>query len=419
MVENPKRVCLVTSAHISYNPRLLKEADALQEAGYAVRVVAMNVESVKAGYDLRLMEQRAWRLERVNAQRKSVRGWYCWLWSGLRQRAFQRFYLGCGVGLERAYSRYYSELRRLAARERADLFLAHNLAALPPAAAAARRWGAKLGFDAEDFHRGEVRENDPAHALSRQLTAAVEEKYLPRCAHLTAASDGIADAYAQVLRVRRPVTVLNTFPLRDRDGRVLPEELARERCGGRMSLYWFSQVIGPDRGLQDALQALALLPEHVHLHLRGGWTAEGEQQLRNLIRQLRIESRVHILPPTAPEELVQRASQHDVGLALETGHTPNRRIAVTNKLLLYFAAGLAIAASDVPGQRAILENSPGAGFLYPVGDAAALAAGLRDWAESPGRLEAARAKAFEWGQMRFCWEREKEKLLRAVSDSLG
>ncbi len=44
-----RRICLVTSAHVSYNPRLLKEADALHQTGYAVRVVAMELEPDKTG----------------------------------------------------------------------------------------------------------------------------------------------------------------------------------------------------------------------------------------------------------------------------------------------------------------------------------------------------------------------------------
>jgi hypothetical protein len=38
MSHDDKRICLVSPSHS--NPRLVKEADALHEAGYAVRVVA-------------------------------------------------------------------------------------------------------------------------------------------------------------------------------------------------------------------------------------------------------------------------------------------------------------------------------------------------------------------------------------------
>src|SRR5580692_10063341 len=36
----PCRVCLITPGHLSTNPRIVKEADALSEAGYEVTVIA-------------------------------------------------------------------------------------------------------------------------------------------------------------------------------------------------------------------------------------------------------------------------------------------------------------------------------------------------------------------------------------------
>src|SRR5713101_5110644 len=85
-----KSACLVTSQHVSYNPRLLKEADALHEAGYSVRVVAMRMEPAKADWDKRLMSSRQWRLETLNACPANFAGRLTWLKGGLRQRVHQR-----------------------------------------------------------------------------------------------------------------------------------------------------------------------------------------------------------------------------------------------------------------------------------------------------------------------------------------
>jgi len=109
-----------------------------------------------------------------------------------------------------------------------------------------------------------------------------------------------------------------------------------------LSLYWYSHVIGHDRGLQDALDAIALLGSGVRLHVRGTLAAGRANPVAVNARALGIENEVHFLPPVPPDELVERAAQHDVGLAVETGETENRRIAVTNKILSYFLAGLAV-----------------------------------------------------------------------------
>ena len=414
------RICLLTSAHLSYNPRLLKEADALHEAGYDVRVVAMWLQAEKVSWDKQLMASRNWRLETVNACQDNLLGYVNWVKGALRQKLYQgsKLLLKTRTGMENAYRPYLPELSQLAARNSADLFIAHNLQALPAAAAAARRWQAKFGFDAEDFHRGETHENSKAEIVHRRLVEGIEQKYIPQCQHLTAASDGIGAAYMAALGVRKPVTILNVFPLSERSGHTPPDELRQERRGEGMSFYWYSQVIGGDRGLDDILRAMALLGKGVHLCLRGTWADGYERVFLGRARSLGVEKQIHILPLSPPEQLVERAAQHDVGLALETGETANRRIAVTNKILNYFLAGLAIAATDVPGQRNIMESTPGAGCLFTPGDAESLAARLREWSNDTTKLQSAKAASKSAGETFFCWDIEKQKLLEAVAQAL-
>lgn len=414
-----KRICLVTSAHISYNPRLVKEADALSDAGFAVRVVAMSIEQDKAGFDAALARSRQWCWQTCQARRESPGGKWRWLHAACRQKLYDRLLLLHSLpgGLERAYCRYYPELIRLAAREPTDLFIAHNLPALPVACAAARQWKAKLGFDAEDYHRGEF-EEVPETARIRELTARIEERYIPLCDYMTAASQGIAASYAKALGIPEPLTVLNVFPRADRQGKVPIAVLRSERQGAGFSVYWYSQVIGPDRGLEDALRATAILRPHVSLHVRGQWASGYERSFMELATQLGVSNHVHHLPPVPPHELIERAAQHDVGLALEIGHTANRQVALTNKLFTYLVAGIALAASDVRAQRAIMCEVADAGFLFPSGQPELLAAGLKRWLDDPPAFRRAQERSRFYGDTRFCWEVESQKLVHAVQSVL-
>ena len=52
----------------------------------------------------------------------------------------------------------------------------------------------------------------------------------------------------------------------------------------------------------------------------------------------------------------------DVGLALERPENANYSRTVTNKLFSYLLAGLAVAASDTPGQRQVMSQVPNAGI---------------------------------------------------------
>jgi glycosyltransferase involved in cell wall biosynthesis len=300
---------------------------------------------------------------------------------------------------EHGYTMALAEMRQLAAREQADWFIAHTQAALPVAAAAAARWNARLGFDCEDLL---------AHAPSepRGLLRAIEAEYLPRCAYVSTASPLMAEQLERDHRIPPPVVLYNVFPLELADG-ILPP---RERHSARvLRLHWFGQTIGPGRGLEDAVAALAHLPGEVELHLRGNASAGYREKLEALAGRER--HRLFFLPPLEHDEVIRAMEAFDVGLALERADNGNYSRTVTNKLFSYLPAGLAVAASDTPGQRRVMSEIPAAGLLYPAGDAGALAEGLLNWVRDRQSLRAAQQASWDGARALFSWDRECEKYL--------
>jgi glycosyltransferase involved in cell wall biosynthesis len=411
-------VCLITSRHISYNPRLVKEADALQAAGYHVRVVAPVQLSERAVLDEELASTRDWLFARIHATGHTRASQARRMWAAVRQRVCSLLYPRGGPYVrDAAYSRFVTELASTAAAEPADLYIAHNLQALPATVRAARTHGTRVGFDAEDFHRGEFSEVDVS--LQKRLTIKVEDAYIPLCDHVTAASEGIAAAYAEVLGIDKPTVILNVFPLTERKEHTPSEELAQEKPEGVVSLYWYSQVIGPGRGLKGAVQALSLLDDTIHLSLRGHWRESFRDELVDLANALGIRERLHHLPPAPPKQLVERAAQHDIGLALEQGHTRNRDVCVTNKLLVYLLAGVPVVATATTGQQHICETVPEATRLCASGGPEKIADAVRSLMRDGKVQYEARAAAYRAGTERYNWEREQFRLLRAVEEALA
>lgn len=408
-----RRVCLITTGHPSTNPRLVKEAEALSEAGYGVSVVACKFLEWADKADEQFA-RRPWTIawcrfgDRASVMRRE------WLRSRRRLNRMLVSTLGYKPAFVlRAFHYVIPELARLACKQAADLYIAHNLGALPAAARAAELHAARLGFDAEDFHRGELAET-PENEEVLKLTRWIEEGYMPRCDYVTAASDGIAEAYHQALSVPCPTTILNVFPLAERSTPVAPEALRRETRPGTRSLYWFSQTIGPNRGLEDALATLPLLDDDVHLFLRGQWASGYQAAFMRRAADLGVSHRVHGLSPVPPAELIPRAARHDVGLALEQPATPNRDLCVTNKIFTYLLAGVPCAATATAGQRRLCADLPEATRLCDPGDPVSLARAVRSLLGNTS----ARHAANRYGTQRYNWEVEKEKFLRQVSKAL-
>lgn len=418
------RFCLLTSAHLCNAPRLLKEADALHAAGCDVRVVAVRMDAEHAARDDALMGTRGWRLDRVRVARHEGRSMARWLAGSVAQAAARRLFAAGWARdsvRDQAASRFVRQLAMSAASEPADVIVGHTLAALPAAVRAADRIGARLGFDLEDLYSGEL-PGDPRADAERRLAESLERGYLPRCDFLVASSAGIADEVVARYGVRRPYVIHNVFPAADR--LAAPDGLAAERAhDGGPTLYWYSQVIGAGRGLEEAVTALSMLHAPARLHVRGRRDAAFVAALGAHAGRLGVRDRLVIHEPAPPDALVALASRHDVGLALEQPSTLNRRLCATNKLFTYLLGGLAIAATDTPGQRAIMAEVPEAGLLYPPGDAAALAAGLNALLASPEALARAKRAALAAALERYSWERLRrpyvEFLLANAENSRG
>ncbi|MGE0702691.1 MAG: hypothetical protein AB7F99_02905 [Vicinamibacterales bacterium] len=404
-----RRVCLVTTGQPSTNPRAVKEADALSEAGYDVRLIGAHWAPWADAADRRLLASRQWPAEVIDWRRESAPGLF-WK-SRIRHRAARACMALPGLSsmcLSSAVSRVTPELTKAASRVAAELFIAHNLGALPAAWTASRRCGALLGFDAEDFHSGEF----PPDEQSRRRTAVerAERHYLPRCDYVTAASQGIAEAYA-TLSGSQPVVILNVFPLASR-----PPARRPTGAHGPLTIYWFSQTIGPSRGLEDAVRAMGLLDDgEVELHLRGVWQAGYREQLTRVATHAGVSrDRLVSHDPGDADEMVRLAAAFDVGLAIEPGTTPNSDILLSNKVFTYLLAGNAVVLTRTSGQQRLLPSIDRCAVACDAGDERALALLLKAWARDRHALEDARAASWEYGTRRYNWDSEKAIFLAQI-----
>lgn len=400
------KICIVTTRHISYNPRVLKEADALHRRGYDVTVVTVNNNLAQHRFDAELMQGRKWKLETVNFRKEVKAEKKYWGFLSLQQKFFlslSKFSFRFGTA-ERAALKGYSALARLAAKQKADVYIAHHAEALGAAAAAAKTAGVSFAFDAEDFHTGmNEGEND---GREEAMLTYLEAKYLPHCAYITAASKGIGEAYEKKYRLKKTTTVLNVFPT---------ETVRRSETNFPVRFYWYSQVIGPNRSLETLLEAASAIDAPFELHLRGAYHSEGyKQQLQRLVNEKGLAGKVFVHAPILAEQIISDAANFDVGLALETDVSVNRNICVTNKIFSYLMAGLAIVGTDTYGQKDIFENFPGAVRICPQNSAAGLAEAMRYLIQHPDKLSAAKNEARRAAEERFNWDTESQKLFQLM-----
>lgn len=212
-----------------------------------------------------------------------------------------------------------------------------------------------------------------------------------------------------------PVATPNCFPAAEREK---AQDGPRDpRPEGIVSFHWFSQTLGPGRGLETLALALPRLRGDWHLCLRGALRSHREWFEGTFDEASR--ARIHLADPVPNAELLARTMSHDVGLALEEPTCPSRNLTATNKLFEYFRAGLAVIATRTRGQEEVMDRCPGAGILVPPGDAPALARAMQVFLDDPARLDHCRQTALRAGGETWSWEQHVAALLDTFSEVIA
>lgn len=401
-----KKIVLISSGQPSVNPRLVKEANSLSEAGCEVLVVYCFWTHWAWEMDQLLFRTVSWKP--ILAGGSPYKNKTVYFLTRLRFKLVtliaNKLTLNFGIA-EMAKGRASVELLRATKAIKADFYIGHNLAALPVAVKAAKYHQAKCGFDAEDFHRQEV--SDSPLDFNYRIASFLEDKYFSYCNYITAASPLIAKAYQELYPKLNPVVINNVFEVTHLQNK-------RERVDNKLKLFWFSQTIGKNRGLEDVVEALNMLDnEAIELHLLGKSSKKNKDYFYDLLSTRK--KQLHFYNPIPPEEIFSFSSQFDIGLSLELRCPLNRNVCLTNKIFSYLISGLAIIASDTEAQKAFIEENEGVGFTYCVGDFSGLSQKIDYFFQNRNVLNTCKMKSSELAYKKYNWDKESKIFMREIT----
>lgn len=409
------RIVILTGASLSWNPRALKEAQSLAGAGFEVIVLGASGNRDQQRVDEELATERGFCFRSFAVNDSEV-------WTSRLQSTWRRTRTRVGCDLNRYFhienpwqlGPSVVELLKHATTAHADYYIAH-LEQGAWAGDRLRRAGFHVGIDMEDWYSEDLprsaRKTRPVRLLRN-----LEQQLLCAGTHSTCPSRAMSEALAQEFECREPAVVYNAFPWRDRKS---VDGLFKDRTDrDPPSIHWVSQTLGRDRGLDDLFAALPLLKHKAQINLRGKPTQGFERWLQERVPEDWRE-RVAIRDVVSNAELLSRISEHDIGLATEIPVIRNKDLTVSNKILHYLLAGLAVIATDTAGQREVAAQAPGGVFLYRSGDAAALARLLDSLLASKEALSVAKRCSLQAAQRTFCWEIQEKTLLRSIDSAIS
>lgn len=315
------------------------------------------------------------------------------------------------LNFQSSYSLGYAPYRliRKARETQADLFIVHQ--ELPSwVGMKLLKGGQKVCFDLEDWYSQDLLP-EAQKSRPQKLLMRIEKTALKQASSVWTTSIAMAKALQKLYQSSKyPKVVYNSFPelkynievLQDRQDITIP------------SLFWYSQTIGPGRGLEELMEALQLIDFPFELHLRGNVSGQYKKKLLTLFPQNN-EQHLYFHALVSNQELPGYIAQHDIGLALEQKEPLSRNYTVTNKILQYLQAGLAVVASDTEGQKEIKAFVGKGVLLYKSGVTLSLAEQLSLLLADKDHLKLSRETARKNFQNKLSWNLQAEEILKIVN----
>ena len=403
-----KKICILTQSHLCRNPRVVKEANTLAAAGYDVTILTTFTYSNLLAEDLKLIHPGIHLKGVVNMIPGEAPKWY-----HLKERLKRRIageLIGL-LGIENVYALGYdySKNLRAAIAEKADLYTCHQEVSTVIGCKLLKK-GFKVAFDFEDWYSHdllpEANKTRPIRLLEKY------EKYALNNGSLSyTTSESLSSAFAAFAGSAPPKVLHNVFPLAER--KLMDGQMKDREDISMASIHWYSQTIGPGRGLEFLVETLALVDTPLELHLRGNLFGSFREDLLKIFPF----SRGHhiffhqLVPHT---ELLSRIAEHDIGLATEEYTPDSRNLTITNKILQYLLGGIAVVASDTKGQMEVAREAPDSVFLFKNKDSNSLASVLNDLISNKQKLEKAHVNALKVATEKFCWERQEHHLVEWI-----
>ena len=399
----PKKICIITQSHLCRNPRVLKEAITLATAGYDVHILTGIISKYLYQQDLLALKG----FPNINLQvvsdlsTSTINSFTDKFLNKIGRLLVRNFKIENSLALGYGTVRYYNRAKAVKAR----LYICHQELATYMGTRLLNE-GYKVAFDFEDWYSEDLlpqaRAERPINLLRR-----IEAIALNKGTYCITTSNALAKQLSQIYWCPQPKVIYNVFPS--------PGNVHNKINGFSkpLKLFWFSQTIGPGRGLEQFIKVLAALKTSLELHLLGNITTGYREILTNLIPT---QHRLHFHSLVNENQLAAKIAGFDIGLALELDTPPSRNYTITNKFFQYIQSGLPVIASETDGQNEGFEKFK-PGFKLSQNPTTVEINKLETWLNNPGELQFAQQQAIEAATF-YNWENESKKLLALVKNAL-
>jgi hypothetical protein len=331
------KIVFVCPSQPSRTPRLVRNADALADAGHKVDVVCPVFLDKYLDQDLEIVRKAKWNYKPIELLKAdgSIK-----ISARFIKQFFSRFPVGkSGFSGMKGYSRalVYGclNLERKLQYLDADLYISQQQSMLPVVAQIADKKNVPYACDLEDV----LSESGDQEAAPNK---EIETQFLKKAALLFTMSDASAEFYFKTYGLSKKPLVLHNCPsLIERTNSAFEHHRL-----GRPSIYWFGKTIGEHSCVKELCAANNDLGCPFDIFVRGEPKAS---YLTEVFSVAKIGSRMgylYVLEPTPPSTMVQECRKFDILFGSQPSQSLFHQLAIGNKVFTGVISGCALLLED-------------------------------------------------------------------------
>ncbi len=367
MIKLNKKVCMFVWNHFTNDARVLREATALTEAGYKVKLIAIHDHKDKnLPYEEKINSFNVVRVKRYND---------LYLWFNGKVKSTRRFlkrnkylffllfpillallpvYIVFKIlkktGISKTINRFFIFLRmiREGLREKYDIYHSHDLNTLPQGYICAKIFNkSKLIYD--------------SHEVQTSRTGYVGKKYyylekflIKKIDSMIMTTDTRAEYTAKLYNIKKPYVVHN-YPFYIDTEDLEPIDLYEIANVPREEpILLYQGGIQQGRGLEKIVEAIPNFNRGIVVFIGDG---KLKPKIKQMVKDYKVEDRVRFIDKVPVQDLLKYTKNAYLGFQVLQNICYNHYSTISNKLLEYVMCEVPVIASNFPEIKKIVEGN--------------------------------------------------------------
>ena len=288
---------------------------------------------------------------------------------------------------------------------RCDLLIANDLDTLLANFLVSKIKGIPLIYDTHEYfcHVPEL----SGRPLVRSIWKGIERWIFPKLKTVITVNDSLAKMYAEEYKIK--VHVVCNFP----ETKVNTEIKSKKNLGipEDKKLILYQGAVNMDRGLEEAIEAMAFLSDTVLLIIGAG---DILPELKSLVITKGLGNQVKFFGAIPYQELPYYTHHADFGIAIEKDSNLNYKYSLSNKIFDYINANIPVLASPLVEVEKIFSDH-NIGLVIENHTPKHLADKMKEMLSSDEQQKTWKENLLQTREL-FTWAHEEKTLLRLLKD---